>query len=318
MRSKVLGFGPLGHSVTVIGAITSRSMEILLVLNRFLKSLPSHNGLYRARGDVVYSWCLHQRQCLGNALKASPALRQTMEPHEAGESGPNKVPVADGGREITLETLVHATALTVGKHEQLSHFLKRVTHLKLQGDASAGGKGNNRGKMIRRLQNLHHCPNLQVLYLYDNEVEAIETLEQDVPQLSHLYLQNNRVREMRGLAGLQQLEKLFLSGNRIARLEGFANGGGWNLQELHLSNQSLSPSVTFSFDQDTLQSLSVRRPSILSCGLLFALGLIVCYLLSGTAVAARAKPGELPRGGPAAAGGIARPGDAGPVAKPRE
>lgn len=186
-----------------------------------------------------------------------------MEPHEVGECGPTKAPTAGGGREITLETLVHATALTVGKNEQLGHFLKRVTHLTLNGDALAASKDNNshnNSKAIRRIQNLHHCPNLKVLYLYDNEIEDVETLEQDVPQLSHLYLQNNRVREMRGLAGLQQLEKLFLSGNRIARLEGLA-GGSWNLQELHLSNQTLPSSVTFSFDEDTLRTLSVR-PSL--------------------------------------------------------
>lgn len=189
-----------------------------------------------------------------------------MEPHEVSQEdkGPTPRSSASGGREITLETLVHATGLTVGKNESLAHFLKRVTHLTLNGDALSatgkvpGGSNNNssRSKAIRRIQNLHHCPNLKVLYLYNNEIEEIGPIDADVPQLSHLYLQNNRIGAMQGLAGLHQLEKLYLSGNRIVRLEGLASDCA-ALQELHMSNQALAPDVTFSFDPNSLYAIAV-------------------------------------------------------------
>lgn len=148
-------------------------------------------------------------------------------------------------REINIEALVHATKLTVGKHENLEHYLKRLTHLTLNGDAK---------RVFRKIENLRHCPNLKVLYLYDNEIQKIENLD-IVPQLSHLHLQNNQIQRIENLDALPQLEKVYLEGNRIARLEGLQNC--YYVQELHLSNQTLAPATSFSFESQTLQVLSV-------------------------------------------------------------
>lgn len=152
-----------------------------------------------------------------------------------------------GERAITIDALVHATKLTVAKHESLEHFLRRLTHLTLSGDAR---------KAVRRIENLHYCPNLRVLYLYDNDIRAIEGLA-DVPQLTHVHLQNNAIRTLENLDCLPLLEKLYLEGNRIARLEGLERC--CFLQELHLSNQQLAPGVQFSFDSQSLLALSVSR-----------------------------------------------------------
>lgn len=156
-------------------------------------------------------------------------------------------------RVINIETLVHATKVTLGKHENHEHYLKRLTHLSLNGDAK---------RVVRAIENLHHCPNVRVLYLYDNEIRAIENLDV-VPQLTHLYLQHNQIARMENLDGLVQLEKLFLDGNCIARLEGLQNC--FYLQELHLSNQQLREDVLFSFDSQSLQALSVRSCAVLKC-----------------------------------------------------
>ncbi|KAF1328757.1 Phosphatase 1 regulatory subunit 42 protein, partial [Globisporangium splendens] len=147
-------------------------------------------------------------------------------------------------REINIDALVHATKLSVGKHENLEHYLKRLTHLTLNGD----GK-----RVIKKIQNLQHCPGLKVLYLYDNEIDVMENLDA-VPQLTHLHLQNNRIGRMEGLDALAQLEKLYLEGNCIARLEGLQNC--YCVQELHLSNQNVPASTPFSFDLQTMQALS--------------------------------------------------------------
>jgi hypothetical protein len=120
---------------------------------------------------------------------------------------------AQRSRGITLEVLLNATKLSVGKHEQLSHYLKRVTHLALNGDASKAL--SKRGAAIRKIENLHHCPHLKVLYLYDNEIEAVENLDA-VPQLTHLHLQGNCLRRIENLEPLKLLEKLYLEKARRA------------------------------------------------------------------------------------------------------
>lgn len=176
-------------------------------------------------------------------------------------------------REITVEVLLNATKLSVGKHENLGHYLKRVTHLVLNGDASkallskGGGDGHSHSGAIRKIQNLHHCPNLKVLYLYDNEVEVIENLDA-VPQLTHLHLQGNSLCRIENLESLRLLEKLYLEKNAISRLEGLA--GCFRLQELYLANQRVPEDTFFSFEEETLRTLAVEFAAY-GCMLMFPL-----------------------------------------------
>ncbi|KAG6972701.1 hypothetical protein JG688_00003870 [Phytophthora aleatoria] len=172
---------------------------------------------------------------------------------------------AGGGREITMEVLLNATKLSVGKKEHLSHYLKRITHLALNGDASkALMQGGSDTEAIRKIQNLHHCPNLKVLYLYDNEVGAIENLDA-VPQLTHLHLQGNCLRRIENLEPLRLLEKLYLEKNSIVRLEGLT--GCSRLQELYLANQNVPIDTYFSFEEDTMRTLagSLRILDLSNC-----------------------------------------------------
>jgi len=145
---------------------------------------------------------------------------------------------AQRSRGITLEVLLNATKLSVGKHEQLSH-------------SKALSK---RGAAIRKIENLHHCPHLKVLYLYDNEIEAVENLDA-VPQLTHLHLQGNCLRRIENLEPLKLLEKLYLEKNAISRLEGLA--GSFRLQELYLANQNVPIDLHFSFEEETMRALAV-------------------------------------------------------------
>ncbi|KAL4154741.1 hypothetical protein PRNP1_006857 [Phytophthora ramorum] len=169
-----------------------------------------------------------------------------------------------GGREMTVEVLLSATKLSVGKHEHLTHYLKRITHLALNGDVSKARKKGGDHAAIRKIQNLHHCPNLKVLYLYDNEVETIENLEA-VPQLTQLHLQGNWLRRIENLELLRGLEKLYLEKNVISRLEGLA--GCFQLKELYLANQAVPLDQHFSFDEDTMRVLagSLRVLDLSNC-----------------------------------------------------
>ncbi|GAV01330.1 hypothetical protein RvY_12060 [Ramazzottius varieornatus] len=51
------------------------------------------------------------------------------------------------------------------------------------------------------------CPQLNVLYLYDNKLERMGTLD-FCSNLTHLYLQNNRLKQIEGLELLPRLQKL--------------------------------------------------------------------------------------------------------------
>jgi len=51
------------------------------------------------------------------------------------------------------------------------------------------------------------CRNLAVLYLYDNTLTRIPLLDRNV-NLSHLYLQNNKIDKIEGLGLLSRLTKL--------------------------------------------------------------------------------------------------------------
>ncbi|KAF1784484.1 Leucine-rich repeat domain, L domain-like [Phytophthora cactorum] len=164
-----------------------------------------------------------------------------------------------------MEVLLNATKLSVGKKEHLSHYLKRITHLALNGDASkALMQGGSDTEAIRKIQNLHHCPNLKVLYLYDNEVGAIENLDA-VPQLTHLHLQGNCLRRIENLEPLRLLEKLYLEKNSIVRLEGLT--GCSRLQELYLANQNVPIDTYFSFEEDTMRTLAVSVRLLTFCAL---------------------------------------------------
>lgn len=55
--------------------------------------------------------------------------------------------------------------------------------------------------------NLYHCRNLSVLYLYDNNISRIKDLG-FATNLTHLYLQKNEITKIEGLDNLRRLTKL--------------------------------------------------------------------------------------------------------------
>nr|CCA20389.1 conserved hypothetical protein [Albugo laibachii Nc14] len=160
-------------------------------------------------------------------------------------------------RVITRDLLLSATNLTLGKQESTDHFLGRITHLTLCG---------NQKRVIRGIKNLHHCPNLKVLYLYDNAIEKLENVDA-APHLTHLYLQNNRISEIENLDGLIGLEKLYLSQNLISCVKGLESQH--NLLELHLSDQALPSSHAMSFEKASITALaqSLRVLTLANCNI---------------------------------------------------
>ena len=124
--------------------------------------------------------------------------------------------------------------------ESTEIYLQRVTHLHLQ------------GKRIQKLENLDFCLNLKVLYLYDNLIEKIENLDSTL-SLQYLQLQNNAITEIPPL-NMPSLTKLYLDDNRIRLCSGLDRCG--RLEELHIANQSLPDNISLQFDSTSIAAIS--------------------------------------------------------------
>lgn len=146
----------------------------------------------------------------------------------------------DGYRKINQEMMLRATTLSRGNSEAVDAYLKRVTHLHLQ------------GKRLRVIENLEKCSNLKVLYLYDNQIEVIENLDFS-KLLSYVYLQNNLISVLPTL-DLTCLRKLYLDDNQIQYVTGLEACTA--LEELHLANQRLPAFTPLEFDPLTLQAVA--------------------------------------------------------------
>ncbi|XP_044862302.1 protein phosphatase 1 regulatory subunit 42 isoform X3 [Mauremys mutica] len=97
------------------------------------------------------------------------------------------------------------------------------------------------------------CRNLNVLYLYDNQIRQIHNLC-FASNLTHLYLQNNCISCIENLTSLKKLEKLYLGGNYITVVEGLETLE--ELRELHVESQRLPLGEKLLFDPRTLHSLA--------------------------------------------------------------
>ncbi|KAJ4455999.1 putative Protein phosphatase 1 regulatory subunit 42 [Paratrimastix pyriformis] len=151
-----------------------------------------------------------------------------------------------GSRIITESFLVRACLAThpnvQKKNETAEHLLARMTSINL----------NN--KQLTRIEGMDDCTSLQVLYLIDNKIAALENLGFGFC-LTHLYLQNNELTVVEGLQPCRALTHLYLNGNRITEVRDLR--GPLALRELHLSHQRLSPgSGGLTFTHDSLEAVA--------------------------------------------------------------
>jgi Leucine-rich repeat (LRR) protein len=103
---------------------------------------------------------------------------------------------------------------------------------------------------------------LEVLYLYENSIQSssMQLLSSISSTLKHLYLSNNDLDSLEGLreGKFDSLTKLYVQSNQISHLIGLESMK--NLEELHLSNQRLSPdSPGLTFDLRTKISLPMLK-----------------------------------------------------------
>jgi len=143
-------------------------------------------------------------------------------------------------RKITLDMVLASTSLTRSSKETADAYLQRVTHLHLQ------------MKRIKVIEGLEQCTNLKVLYLYDNQIEFIENLG-FASILQYLYLHNNLIKAIPDLP-MPQLRKIYLDDNEIQEVSGLANCV--NLEEFHIARQRLPSYTSLLFQQNSLNAIS--------------------------------------------------------------
>eukprot|EP00736_Rhodelphis_marinus_P011790 Rmarinus@m.6041 len=140
---------------------------------------------------------------------------------------------------ITPGLLVKATKTAPPTGITQEKFLHHLHHVNLS------------GRKIEAIENLQQCPNLRVLYLYDNNIHRIERLG-TLAHLEHLYLQENDIEVIENLEKNTRLTKLYLNKNRIHSLTNLTKQPF--LEELHLASQRIPQPLDF--DQQTLLALS--------------------------------------------------------------
>mmetsp|Transcript_156846 Transcript_156846/g.277021 ORF Transcript_156846/g.277021 Transcript_156846/m.277021 type:complete len:384 (-) Transcript_156846:273-1424(-) len=144
--------------------------------------------------------------------------------------------------QLTKEVLLACTSVIRKKGENDDNFLRRLTHLQLQ--------GLRLGPALTKLQLV---TGVCVLYVYDNLISSLEGFE-NLRRLQQLYLQNNRLTSLVGLEGLTNLKKLHAGNNAILKIDGLA--GCHSLEELHVPNQRLPADFALQFCPETIVSLA--------------------------------------------------------------
>ena len=118
-----------------------------------------------------------------------------------------------------------------------------------------------RSHLISEIKGIQGFTKLEVLELYDNQLKSLACLEgpgpnlrildmsynaiRDMmpvtlcPNLTELYLANNKLKEIKGLKGLKMLRKLDLGANRIRVMDGEELGGMVNLEELWIGKNKI-------------------------------------------------------------------------------
>lgn len=151
-------------------------------------------------------------------------------------------------KELSYELLLERGVCKGQRHkaEPMDKYLSRQTHLSL--DAR---------KLKRMGTALQACPRLEVLYLFDNSLESLEGL--NLPLLTHLYVQNNQLREGPELAialsTMRNLQKLYIGCNQLSDLAPLCVLS--SLEELHAGGQRGSGPLMLPPELEQLQRLRV-------------------------------------------------------------
>ncbi|EEC46179.1 predicted protein, partial [Phaeodactylum tricornutum CCAP 1055/1] len=171
--------------------------------------------------------------------------------------------------------------------EGLEHFVQldllelydnQVEELACLGDGEDGAPGKTLRvldmsyNVIRDMQPVMFCPNLQELYLANNKLRNMAGLG-SLTKLRKIDLGANRIREMDAaeLAPLVHLEELWLGKNKIERIEGLSTLK--KLRRLDIQSNRLTQVENLTSQTETLEELYLAHNGIATEGTILPSGL---------------------------------------------
>ena len=130
--------------------------------------------------------------------------------------------------------------------QSVGDYVSLLTHLHLEGGQH------------RALLSFRGAPALKVLFAQENLLEECGKALATCPELTHLYLGQNRIRDMTlGLRWLKRLRVLHIGGNELTVIEGLENM--CCLEELHVEGQCLAQRRAQDGRQRPAPAPAVRR-----------------------------------------------------------
>lgn len=162
---------------------------------------------------------------------AEAAEETAQEPAEEAPAEPAKL-FPDAG----LEAAVRAEVFEKRYNQE------PITKEDVQNISRVVGKG----KGIKSLEGLQHCPALMLIDLSENEISDLKPIA-ELERLQSVTLANNKIEDISPLQNLTAMQLLDLSGNQVASLD--ALGKMSNLRSLWLADnkiQSLEPIAALS------------------------------------------------------------------------
>lgn len=130
--------------------------------------------------------------------------------------------------QVTAEELIQkgAKKKPVGGQTMTTYY-KSITHLHFANQ-----------KLLDDIAAVTLCPNLRVLYAYENKLTTLRGLGA-MQRLSHLYAQENQLTSLDDFEAPPNLEQLHLTGNRLRVIGGLEQCT--TLIELHVGSQKTAP-----------------------------------------------------------------------------
>lgn len=155
---------------------------------------------------TIFNWRLKIQNMLRESREESlsPWERENLSPNTSRSSRSNRL------QQPMVVVELNSALMERASGENVRGFLKlKELNLHLK---------EPRNETIRKIENLHLVPNLQLLNLSYNSIERIDGLRCLSRSLIELNLAENQITAIENLSFLHRLERLNLSGNKIASL----------------------------------------------------------------------------------------------------
>ncbi|MBP52223.1 MAG: hypothetical protein CMI27_03660 [Opitutae bacterium] len=196
-------------------------------------------------------WALKELNLSNNLLLGLSGVEHLKDLTHLDVSG-NSLIDLEGVGELKLLTTLYAHGNQLGRVESFEDENKNKSYDLGEPINDQSGNGKRDTDPLIEIKSM---PNLSSLYLYDNILEEIGSME-DLPRLQILLLSGNKIEDVNGLGQFKNLVRLTLSDNKISSLKGLDKLE--KIQHLYLVENRISDLRTLQ-KMNTLRELRLQR-----------------------------------------------------------